>query len=558
MHNDDYDFAVEPIEERSISQSSSDISSPSPTPKVDDNYRSTSSFTKEDTKETPKVYDAYRSTSSFFGEDKKKTSKVYDAYGSTSPLKEDTKELSPVVNNKVKKSGPVEIDTLSELIDFIGVSIGKKASVRAYYNDGKMTVPSNYYEEEAKRFGFSKGYTTLNISYASWSEKDLFAVYHEYVSTHESLKKQGIDVDILPFAYWADNHFKKPTPPANWKEAFKHNWLKMQILYARANLVTLNSEQRKSYEIKIVNGLCYVRNPGKISGPEWILLNYSPKTKLNNRGDALIYVLAEDQKGQKHLLCAVDIPGTFHHSSFNDGSLTVLAAGTMTVKNGVITKITDESGHYRPNGINFDNMIDYLEKQKAISNKTEVSYHTKQPVSSHFSLYLVSKFEPEKCEIKGNAVILDNKNNVYFVKGGILILQSDEKKHEIPQVEKITDRQGIEFSDSKEPEAATSSPEMVKKVIHEAVMKGMHFTVNINSRNLTPEQVNDLRIRVNARKNWELLANSVTSDEKDSKPVTWSQLPPSDSHIKSSLFPISNKFSKQETVKENLASEIGL
>ena len=545
MPNEDYDFIEEQIEEKGISQPSSNIPS-------------------EDKKETPKVYDNYSNTSSFFKKDKKEVPNVYDNEDTSLPDISTPLKISPL---KVKKSGPVNIDTLSELIDFVGVSFGKRASVRAFYKDEQMTVPSNYYEEEAKRFGFSKGYTTINLAYVSWSKKDLFTVYYEYVSAQRSLKQQGREVEILPFAYWADNHFKKTTPPAYWKEEFKQNWPAMQNIYHRSNLVTLTPEQRKAHEIKIENGLCYVRNPrfqsGKINVPEWVLLDYSQKTKINHRGDALIYVLAEDQKGQKHLFCAVDLPGIFHHSSFNDGSLTVLAAGSMTVKKGVITKITDDSGHYRPNGINFNNLIDYLENQKAISNKTEISYHTKQLVSSHFSLYLVSKFDPEKCEIKGNAVILDNKNNVYFVKDSKLVMQLDEEKHEIPQVEKITNREGIEFSDSREPEPATSSPEVIKKVIHEAVKKGMHFSININSRNLTPKQVNNLRRSVRAREILKLFVNSSTSNEKDSKPVIQSQLPPSVSHNGSSFFPISShsgsvrKSPQQETVKENTPLEIG-
>ena len=54
MRNEDYDFAEESIEERSISQSSFDMPSPSSTPKVYDNDRSTSSFFEEDKKEIPR------------------------------------------------------------------------------------------------------------------------------------------------------------------------------------------------------------------------------------------------------------------------------------------------------------------------------------------------------------------------------------------------------------------------------------------------------------------------------------------------------------------------
>ena len=39
--------------------------------------------------------------------------------------------------------------------------------------------------------------------------------------------------------------------------------------------------------------------------------------------------------------------GKFHHSSFLSGD-PVAAAGEVVVKNGLITKVTDKSGHYQP------------------------------------------------------------------------------------------------------------------------------------------------------------------------------------------------------------------
>ena len=83
-------------------------------------------------------------------------------------------------------------------------------------------------------------------------------------------------------------------------------------------------------------------------------------------------------------------------------------------------------------------------------------------------LYLMSEFDIEQCkEIKGNAVILTDKNTAYFIIDGKIIIKDGK-----PQAVEGINRQGIKFSDSIGPTKYTDSEqEKEKKVIIESTLK---------------------------------------------------------------------------------------
>ncbi len=89
-------------------------------------------------------------------------------------------------------------------------------------------------------------------------------------------------------------------------------------------------------------------------------------------------------------------------------------------------------------------------------------------ISKEHDLYLMSNFDIEKCkEIKGNAVILTDKNTAYFIIDGKIITK-DEKPLAVEDI----NRQGIKFSGSIGPTKYTDSEqEKEKKVIVESTLK---------------------------------------------------------------------------------------
>ena len=98
----------------------------------------------------------------------------------------------------------------------------------------------------------------------------------------------------------------------------------------------LNSEERKAYEVTIQNGL--------------LMQNGMPYcTKENSTlwsGEgAAIFVEGPDKK----IYIGPHIKGRFHHSSFFSGGAIISAGELETDATGKIIKLTNKSGHYKPN-----------------------------------------------------------------------------------------------------------------------------------------------------------------------------------------------------------------
>ncbi|KAJ3675089.1 hypothetical protein LUZ60_004131 [Juncus effusus] len=120
----------------------------------------------------------------------------------------------------------------------------------------------------------------------------------------------------------------------------------------------LGPQEREQYEYVIEEGKMIHKQSGELfntsnNGSEkekWIFVMSSTKA---------IYA------GQKKR-------GHFHHSSFLSGGATV-AAGGLTIKNGVFKRISAHSGHYRPKDENIDNFLDFLQHNGVDLNQVKVS-----------------------------------------------------------------------------------------------------------------------------------------------------------------------------------------
>ena len=75
------------------------------------------------------------------------------------------------------------------------------------------------------------------------------------------------------------------------------------------------------------------------------------------------------------LVSHVHRAGEFHHSSFGGGKK-VRCAGTWIVKNGLITMMDNNSGHYQPSDGHFLTLLQFFEKAGATDASTKVGTHS--------------------------------------------------------------------------------------------------------------------------------------------------------------------------------------
>lgn len=108
----------------------------------------------------------------------------------------------------------------------------------------------------------------------------------------------------------------------------------------------------------------------------------------------------------------VDIPFVeqFHHSSFLSGA-PVLGAGAITTNpEGVIIRISNESGHYKPGKKQLISTLRYLQKQGVDLSKVEVVERTdKVKIYKNAKSYL-----DKKGEIPEDGYVSDDAGSVYF------------------------------------------------------------------------------------------------------------------------------------------------
>jgi len=93
-----------------------------------------------------------------------------------------------------------------------------------------------------------------------------------------------------------------------------------------------------------------------------------PGTPQHKAGPKNAYVWGED----KALYAASHRTGKLHHSSFLGGDA-VRCAGMIGVKNGKVTWIDNDSGHYRPGTHHLHNLVSYLNKYQVFAPKAIVN-----------------------------------------------------------------------------------------------------------------------------------------------------------------------------------------
>ncbi|HRF44792.1 MAG TPA: hypothetical protein PLD30_11235 [Candidatus Competibacteraceae bacterium] len=118
-------------------------------------------------------------------------------------------------------------------------------------------------------------------------------------------------------------------------------------------------------EVSLKNGCLYAR-PFKENSLE-LVLNTNGYSK-NMPGEAYVWLKSGELLIHPHYV------GTFHHSSFDNGGK-VRCAGTIDVKNGIIERLDNSSGHYRPSTRHFLTFLKILNEKKVLNPTADVRTH---------------------------------------------------------------------------------------------------------------------------------------------------------------------------------------
>lgn len=104
--------------------------------------------------------------------------------------------------------------------------------------------------------------------------------------------------------------------------------------------------------------------------------------------------------------------GQFHHSTFSGGKK-VRCAGTWVAKNGKLTRMDNNSGHYQPTDAHFCTLLSLIEKAGGTSKETRVGTHSTVPgFGGFFAFQQYMPISDYKKKV-GETFVFDDNNNLY-------------------------------------------------------------------------------------------------------------------------------------------------
>lgn len=172
--------------------------------------------------------------------------------------------------------------------------------------------------------------------------------------------------DTTPFFLWLENH---SVLTQNKVLEEKHE----------INLIDYNLEAVHIATFKNIDGQNYMVSKPKNSDEEpeklnsRLMKNYTFKMGASYGSTAFIWCMDNENQFITH----PHQEGRFHHSSLDSGK-SVRCAGMWVVNNGIVTHISNSSGHYRPSSLSFYLLIKFLESKEVINNNTKVADLRKQ------------------------------------------------------------------------------------------------------------------------------------------------------------------------------------
>ncbi|QLZ67934.1 hypothetical protein FOLKNPGA_00711 [Legionella sp. PC1000] len=205
-----------------------------------------------------------------------------------------------------------------------------------------------------KKFG-------LNSAFLDWVESNETTSFFLWLEDHEVLTQNRVSKEKYEISLIDYN--LKAAHIATFKNIDGQNYIVSNPQNSDEETEKLNSRQMKNYSFKM--GTAY---------------------------GSTAFVWCIDNENQ--FLTHPHQAGKFHHSSLSAGK-SVRCAGMWVVNDGIITHISNSSGHYRPSSLSFYLLIKFLESKQVINDNTRVADLRKpdelvdpnQPFGSTKSLY---------------------------------------------------------------------------------------------------------------------------------------------------------------------------
>lgn len=219
---------------------------------------------------------------------------------------------------------------------------------------------------------------TVDLASASVSKGAANAMSAAFVQWYQSST-------TLHFLVWLENH-----PICTFSKNFDQ-WTNSQGVSPLEVSSIQYGSNKQVREVYLSGGDLYARPFGSVDATS--RLNTSNTG--TKPGEAYVWL----DTGE--LLIHPHISGVFHHSSFNGGGR-VRCAGTMTVSNGKITKIDNNSGHYKPSSRHFLTLLNIFQQRNALDSKAIMKTH---------DLYVTNNAGPQPCDL-GTFQQLASTNNV--------------------------------------------------------------------------------------------------------------------------------------------------
>lgn len=183
-------------------------------------------------------------------------------------------------------------------------------------------------------------------------------------------KKSGMNQAFIDWVQSNEN-----TPFFLWLEG--HDILKINRVIANTEKIALIEYDLKDahlVSIKENQNNCVLVSKSKNRDDQESVLNtrnlknYS--FKMGTAYSSVAFVWSKDNENQ--FITHPHEAGKYHHSSLTSGR-SVRCAGMWIVKDGIVTHISNSSGHYRPSSLSFYLLIKFLQNKNLINENTKVA-----------------------------------------------------------------------------------------------------------------------------------------------------------------------------------------
>lgn len=265
-------------------------------------------------------------------------------------------------------------------IDYWIISLKKKANSKLHYlnklEDFLTKAKSHHIHrkemiEHLKVRNQSNTSSRLKLFSGTYLEKiDPVHRQFEFNMNHLPNKKSGLNAAFLDWIKSED-----PTPFFLWLES--HEVLTQNtVVYKKYKINLINYELQTAHiaTFKNLDGQNVLVSKQKNSDAEAEpfnsrqMKNYTFKMGTAFGSTAFVWSMDNENEFITH----PHQEGKFHHSSLSSGK-SVRCAGMWAVSYGIITHISNSSGHYRPSSLSFYLLIKFLESKEVINSNTKVA-----------------------------------------------------------------------------------------------------------------------------------------------------------------------------------------